>query len=251
MILESEGIVLKQTKTINGRKMLSIFTPKYGKVSVGANITPSKTSKTALYTRPFTYARYHMFNGKNSFSLNSAEVIESYYKIGEDFDKYVSSSLALELTDKLLMWDDPNEPLFMLLKDFLKEMMERKKSYDTLLLSYMVKVLSITGIMPNLTSCSICNKSDGIGSFFDVKSGGIVCEKCGKNLLNTGDAELLFNVNFDIINVIMYFLKEPLKSFKNIALDTKAEKDLKAILLEYYKYHLDIGELKTEKLSIY
>ena len=61
MIVETEGVVLKQVKTVNGRKMLTIFTKKYGKVSVGTNLTEGGKNKTALSIRPFTYANYEFF----------------------------------------------------------------------------------------------------------------------------------------------------------------------------------------------
>lgn len=41
MVIETEGIVLRQTKTANGKKILTLFTPKYGKISVSCNLAPS------------------------------------------------------------------------------------------------------------------------------------------------------------------------------------------------------------------
>lgn len=250
MIIETEGIVLKQIKTVNGRKMLSVFTPKYGKISVGTNITPSKSNKASLYTRPFTFARYNLFKGKDAYSLNSAEVIESYYEIGEDYDKYVTASFALELTDRIVLPEDPNPNMFSLLNEFLKELLTRKAKYDTLLLSFMVKALSIMGVMPELENCALCGTKEKLSTFFSIESGGLICENCVKNMLESDSSQLLFKCDFDIINIIIYFLKEPLKAFRNIALDSETEKQLKKILLEYFRYHLDVGELKTEKLDI-
>ena len=35
MITDTEGIILKQVKTVNGRTMLVMFSRKFGKISVG------------------------------------------------------------------------------------------------------------------------------------------------------------------------------------------------------------------------
>ena len=39
MITDTDAIVLRQVKTVNGRRMLLLFSQKYGKISVGSNLT--------------------------------------------------------------------------------------------------------------------------------------------------------------------------------------------------------------------
>ena len=48
MITDTDAIVLRQVKTVNGRRMLLLFSQKYGKISVGSNLTESGKIKTAL-----------------------------------------------------------------------------------------------------------------------------------------------------------------------------------------------------------
>ena len=38
MITDTEGIVLRQVKAAGGRRMISLFSRKFGKISVGASI---------------------------------------------------------------------------------------------------------------------------------------------------------------------------------------------------------------------
>ena len=49
MVTDTEGIVLKQIKTVSGRTMLVIFSRKFGKISVGTNLTGSGKNKSALF----------------------------------------------------------------------------------------------------------------------------------------------------------------------------------------------------------
>ena len=99
MITDTEAIVLRQVKTLNGRRMLLLFSRKFGKISVGTNLTEGGKNKSALATRPFTYGRYELFKSRDSYSLNSGQVIESFYSLGEDLDKYMAGSYVLELTE--------------------------------------------------------------------------------------------------------------------------------------------------------
>ena len=136
MYIQSEGIILKQVKTLNGRRIISIFSKKYGKICCGSSVTEGGKNKTALALRPFTYGRYELYSSRDSYNIQGAETIKSYYGIGEDVDKYMAACYVLELTDKLLMEDQPQPKLFMLLKEFFDMLELRKTSFQTLVTAY-------------------------------------------------------------------------------------------------------------------
>ena len=227
MIVETEGIVLKQVKTVNGRKMLTIFTKKYGKISVGTNLTEGGKNKTALSIRPFTYANYEFFKSRESYNLNSGQVIESFYSIGEDLDKYMASNYALELTEKVLEEEMPNSKLFLHLTDFLREIEKRNTKQRTLLIAYMVKLLDDTGVLPNLDDEEALNES-----------------------LTEELTSLISHSKFDIIKILKYMDKEPLSKLRGIALEDEIEEDSFNILKKYIGFHLNIFNLKSENVML-
>ena len=95
MITDTEGIVLRQTKASGGRRMISLFSKKFGKISVGTNLNEGGRNKTALAIRAFTYGRYELFKGRDSYNLNSGQVLKSYYSLGENLDKYMEASYVI------------------------------------------------------------------------------------------------------------------------------------------------------------
>ena len=248
MITDTEAIVLRQVKTLNGRRMLLLFSRKFGKISVGTNITEGGKNKSALAVRPFTYGRYELFKSRDSYSLNSGQVIESFYSLGEDLDKYMAGSYVLELTEKLLADDLPQPRMFALLLDFLNTLEKRSKKHDTLVMAYMVKVLDIMGTMPELDSCCVCG-CRGADRFFSVSGGGMICPKCAQSAAASNEP-LIYDTNFGIVNILKYFQKEPMSTFGKIALDEGILKELRAILKSYLAYHLDVGKLKSEDFII-
>ena len=96
MITETDGIILKQTRLPDDRRMLVLFTRKFGKISAGTGIRLSGKSKSSLALRVFTHGRYELFFGGRSCNINAAETLNSYFKIGEDVDKYMMASYVLE-----------------------------------------------------------------------------------------------------------------------------------------------------------
>lgn len=251
MVTDTEAIVLRQTKTMSSRRMIVLFSKKFGKISVGSSLTEGGKNKSALITRPFTYGRYELFKGRESYNLNSGQVIESFYGLGEDLDKYMDACYVLELTDKLLPEEVIQPRLFQALLDFLEALEKRPKKVDTLVIAYMVKALDMLGVMPVMNECAECgaNGENAPKKFFSVKSGGMICPDCAKTLLEKVPDSLIYATNFGIVEIVRYFQKEPFSSFEKIALEDDIANDLRGILKKYMEYHLEIGKLKSEMLS--
>ncbi|MBO4992099.1 MAG: DNA repair protein RecO [Firmicutes bacterium] len=246
MYTDTEGIILRQTKTMGGRRMLTLFSLKYGKISAGTGINERGKGKNALAMRPFTHGRYELFKNRDTYNINSAEVIRSYYGIGEDPDKYMTCAYILEFTEKLLPEEEPSPRLFSLLTEFFSVMEQRKNRFLTLVIAYQLKALAICGHAPALDGCIRCGSRE-TASLLDVKEGGIVCQACAEKYPsnNTKDS-LIYEINFGIVNILRYFLDHPLSSFEKLALDPPLEKLLRAIIKDYIEYHLDVGPLKSE-----
>ena len=245
MYTDSEGIILRQIKAANGRRMILLFSRKYGKISAGSSISEKGRSKAALAMRPFTFGRYELFKNRDSYNINSGEVIKSFYKIGEDVDKYMCASYVLEYTDKILAEEQAMPKMLDLLVEFFDLMSERKTKYETLVSAYQIKALALFGNAPELDSCVICGRSEEL-SAFSVKDGGAVCEQCRKKMQAESNVSLIFNANFGTINILKYFLNNPLASLEKIGLDEDAQTSIRTILKSYGEYHLDIAALKSE-----
>ena len=247
MYTETEAIVLRQTKTVNGRRMILLFSEKYGKISAGTSIRETGRAKSSLALRPFTYGRYDLYKNKESFNINSAEAIQSYYHIGDDVDKYIYASYVMEFTEKILPEGAAEPVLFKLLKEFLSMMEIRKKAYGTLVLGYMCKAVAQAGNEPMLCGCSNCGSFDG-PLFFSVKDGGLLCGRCGIGV--EGNNALIFPIEMGIIDILKYLFDNSLRSLEHLALKDDVQKKAEKIMKAYIAYHLGIEGLKSESLII-
>jgi len=243
MYTDTEGIILKHIRAVNGRKMVLLFSKKLGKISAAGSYEKSK-SKVALALRPFTHGRYNLFKGRDVYNINSAEVIKAYYGIGEDVEKYMCASFVLELTERLLPENAQSPEMFKLVLDFFDLIELRKKKHMTLLMAYQLKAIQCMGFAPEIGRCVCCGNKEKL-EFFDVKEGGMICADCRNNITRH---ELIYTMDFDIINALCYFLGNNLKSVEHIALDDKILERLKDIVKEYRIYHLSIMELKSEEV---
>ena len=248
MLTDTEGIVLRQTKTSYNRRMILLFSKKYGKISAGTSLGDKGRSKSSLALRPFTFGRYELFANANSYNINRAEVLKSYFGIGEDVDKYMNGAYVLEFTEKVLEEGIPQPGIFNLLLDFFDLLENREKGIGTLVLAYQTKLFKLAGVFPELDRCTVCGKkrSECEGdSYFGIESGGFVCRECAQK---SKPNSLIYKDAFGIIDILKYFAAVPLKKLEKIALNEATGKELQHWIREYAAYYLDVSNIKSEKL---
>ena len=246
MIITAEGIVLRQRKIANNRRMIVLFTKKYGKLSAGTSVNEKSRSKAALALRPFTYAEYDIFRGREAYSINSAQVNKSFYSIGEDIGRFMNASAFIEYLDKVLEEEVPAPKLFDLSLEFLQSVSVSRSGTDTLLYAFIVKSLRLLGVAPELGCCVNCGKLPGqFGDsrrMFSVSGGGLICPECSEEEKRTGDS-LIYTPDFDIIDVFRYFESKPLKTFEKVDLRPDVRGEVREILSKYTDRYLGVDVL--------
>ncbi len=248
MLCETEGIVLKKTDVYNNTRLLTLFTKGYGKLSCSTTLPEKGKKKGSMAARPFSYGTYHIFKSRNSCYVNGFDSKKNFFKISEDIDKYACGAYALEFTDKMLQDGEPCIEQFNLLVDYLTMLERREKNYRSLLIGYMIKTLQKSGVAPVISECVQCGCKKSDKWLFLIKSGGIICENCNSSN-NHGDT-LIYDINFDIINIIKYILQNPLQVMAKLSIKSEPEEYIFDILKKYCSYHLEIDSMKSENLWI-
>lgn len=243
MVTETDGLILRQIKLPDDRRMLVLFTRKFGKISAGTSIRLNGKNKSSLALRAFTHGRYELFHGREIFNINAAETKESYFRLGEDIDKYMLASYALEFTDKVVPEGQPGEKILDNLLDFLRILSVRKSKIKSLLIVYQWKLLCLCGYMPELDRCSRCGREASLTDF-SVADGGVVCDDCKTS--GRVNLSLLYDLRFDIIKTLKFIANNDMKAFEKLALQDEISDYMESILKQYVSYHLDINKLKSE-----
>ena len=247
MIINAEGIVLRQRKISNNRRMIVLFTRQYGRLTAGTSITERGKSRSALALRPFTHAEYDIFKGRETYSINSANVLQSYYSIGEDINRYMTAAAFLQYLEKVLEEGQAMPALFNLCLDFLKSVSVCKSGHETLLYAFIVKSLRMLGVAPEITCCVNCGKdlAEIAGPhIFSVSSGGIECPECAE-IERQDSSTLIYRPSLDIIGVLRYFESKPLATFEKINLKKEDAKAVREILASYTERYLDADVLSN------
>jgi len=213
-----EGIVIRQTKIVGGRRMILVFTREEGKLSAGTHISERSKGGAALAIRPFAYGQYIMAEkSAGTRSISSAETLDAHFAIGQDADRFTEASFALEFTDKILPEGARAPAVFDLLKEYLAMTACRKTDFRLLTVSYMVKVMQELGVFPDAADLA-------------------------------GGSELLSGLNDDILEKIVFIADQPLKRMGTLTLDGEKERAVFDAVKTFAYEYLEPGTIKSERM---
>lgn len=215
--MKSEGIVISTTDYKESSKIVNLYT-KEGKISVNAKgaLNPKKGLLGFITTGNIVS---FVTTDSNTKTLLEYELIRSVYDLNESIDKIKAFGIIIDIIKEIS--DDINHEKCY---DFIKKILLSLKNNDTkkVLSIFLIKMLYIFGINPNLKTCVRCNNDNLVS--FSVHLGGALCNNCSSQ-------------DLDYLNI----WKEYYYDKKDIALysDTDFNKLLNDIFL-YYSYHMSI-----------
>lgn len=232
MLCKTQGIVLRQQKIADNKRIVNVFTRKSGKKSfIVYNSYRSKKNKINLF-QPFFLLNLE-FNAKensNIVSLKEATIAHLFQTI--PFDPFKSSIVFFitEMVEKIIMENYADERFF----DFLYNsviMLDKHNKTANFHIAFLVAMSIYAGIMPD------ANYSEK-NCFFDIKEGRF-----------SSKYDKLFSMNYFISKKFNEILKCGMQRFDEVKLIQADRKILLNKIIEFYSYHFDnIKKIKSLKV---
>ncbi|WP_294467288.1 DNA repair protein RecO [uncultured Anaerofustis sp.] len=236
MIREFHGIVLKNIKFSENDRILTVFTKERGKISVMAKNAASKKSKVIAQTSTFSYSYFCLYPGKNFYTLKSADYIKSFPGLQTDLERLSFASYISELVD-IFYEDKMEEPITFNLIIYILDLLQKEKleKLSFITLAFMLKLLGISGIIPDFSGCSICSATNGEYYILDFDSGSILCGKCTMKHFSMNKITLS---QLNLINKLTYVNVNDIKNMSFDEFTLEECNNMIVILNNYITYTL-------------
>ena len=165
------GIVVNSANMGDNHKMLTLLTQERGVISVSAHGVKSLKNKNSQAVSPLCYSQFVLNEKGDIYSLVSADVIESFYKLREDVVALSYGVYFAQLAAYIVGRDNQAQDEVRLLLNTLYLLSCDAGRAFVLCAAFELKLCEYGGIAPYIDSCS-CGE-DGI--YFDVKEGELTC----------------------------------------------------------------------------
>ena len=181
--IKVKGIVLGGINYKEKDKLLHIFTLEKGLITCKLVGVLSANAKLKSVKEPFCFAEFNL-NFKPSekeniiYTVTSANVIESFYSIVADIEKFYAGCAILEIIKKVAPVEMANEPLFIESLKALKCIAFEDIDPEIVLAKFLISIFEAMGYALSLDKCAICGDNFVGKRYFNLDSGEIVCFSC-------------------------------------------------------------------------
>ena len=224
MIEAIEGIVVKEKTYGESSKILDVYTPNYGIISVLSKGCKKIKSSLRAGSNLLIYGIFHLRYKPDKLSTVTAIDVKSYFKeIKQDIKKISYATYLLELSSNVEKQAKTKE-IYFILKNALLKM---EQSFDAEALTQIVefKYLSYLGVMPNVEACNLCGNQTEILTIVPSK-GGFICKECYQN-------EKLYSPK--TLKLLRIFSILDLAKIDKLEIPLQEKKEISELLDEYYE----------------
>lgn len=172
------GIVLGGVNYGESDRIISVFTLEKGVVSAKIKGVKKAGAKLKFASEPFCFAEFVFFTRADKRSVKTASLIDSFYSVRENIERFFAGGTVLELIKKSVREELPAPDLFYLTLNTLKDLAYGDELPEFTLAKFMIEAFKETGYALNLYGCPTCQNDEPERVFFDYSTGGFYCENC-------------------------------------------------------------------------
>jgi DNA repair protein RecO (recombination protein O) len=241
---QTQGIILKQTKLGEFDKIVTIYTPEFGKLRAVAKGACRPKSKLGGNVEPLTHSLMLLAKGRNLDIITQSQTINGFLALKSDLWRMACSLYILELIDSFTVEGGENRPLFDLLLDILNQLSE-PDSNEATLRYFELHLLHYLGYRPQLHRCVSCDLPlKPIVNFFSPSKGGLLCPHCNSEenhryeQIETISLKPSLPLSVGALKVLRLWQSCDYATARRVRVKPELSWELERVLCEYIRYIL-------------
>ncbi len=189
MEVKTDAIVLRAIDYQENDKILTLFSPQLGKITVGAKGVKKPKAKLSFASQPFCFAEYILAERGGRYTMTGAYLHESFFSLRYDIDRFYAACAMSEACYTLLYGEENYEGLFIALIEGLKALALAEEDAAEAVISFLLVALRESGYPIDLSYLEDCDGDVGERLWFDFADGKFApferCERGERASLST------------------------------------------------------------------
>lgn len=232
-VYQTEAIILKRTKIGEADRILTLYTPRLGKLKAIAKGTRRPQSKLGGHVELITHSRLMLARGRNLDIITQAQTINNFLPIKDDLERISRALYIAELVDSFTGEHIEDHELFNLLLDTLQQLSQARNG-EAVLRYFELRLLDHLGYRPELQRCTSCNSPlKPETNFFSSSQGGILCHGCARH------EPMARPLSLNALKVLRLWQNCDYATALRVRINPELAIELELILREYIRYLLE------------
>lgn len=203
--IKTKGIIIKAVDYKDSDKIVTIFSADFGLIKARVRGVKKAKAKLAFAIQPFAFVEFMLTQKGGFYTVINATSIDQFFNITLDFDNYIFMLGALEICEKTVKENDPQNSLFLLLLNSLKSVCYDGTNSMYVFIKFMIESMKLLGFNLELETCACCGEKLSQNKFpFSYDFNGMLCTKCANKNdyleLTLGEFAILSKINLSSID---------------------------------------------------
>ncbi|MFW5866355.1 MAG: DNA repair protein RecO, partial [Armatimonadota bacterium] len=186
----------------------------------------------------FTHSKLHLAETRGADRLTQARVIEPFYPLRRDMERYGFGAVACELIVRTMETGQQVPGLFEMLLAYLHAMLDTD-SPRVLSWAFELAYLELSGIAPVIDRCPSCG-AETLGGAYAPAEGGALCPDCAP------DSGAVIEISPGAARTIQMMRRFDLPSLERLRISDPIRRQIQRLIRDHIRYHLDLN-LKSEQ----
>ena len=178
-------------------KLVTLYAFGEGKITASLKGVKKSKAKLKYASTLLCFGKYY-FTGRNGYyNVIGCDLIDSFYGIWTDIDKYYPALCSLEILDKIADDREIGDKLAVITLEFLNQVCYKSNNNFLTFTKYLNKVIKVLGYELNM-ACVNCGEQKPNKFYYSFLKSGLVCNNCndfGAILLSDNTIKILNELN--------------------------------------------------------
>ena len=227
-----QGIVLDTSLIKEYDKRLVILTAELGRITVFANGARRKNSKLTAVSQKFVMGSFVLREGRDSYTLVSADIRETFLDMSYDLEKMSYASYACEVVGYFTSEGMGAKDELNLLYVTFKAILSARQSLGLIKTIFECKVLDIEGFRLEMERCVKSGVETNL-HHISLEDGGLVTDA---QLTRSKNPEYISD---DAIYAIRFILSRGINALYSFDVSIATFEEIKKLVSRYFAMHTD------------
>ena len=220
-----------------------LLTKERGKITAFARGARRQHSPMLSSTQLFAFGVFRVYEGKNAYTLVSAEISNYFEDIPKDPLKACYGSYFLEMAAYYARENNNEVELLKLVYQTLRMMCKGAISLDLIRVIYELRMFVVNGEYPEVFHCVRCGSKEQLFHFSSRHSGAI-CDTC------LAEGGQLSYISPSTLYTMQYIITAPIEKLYTFNVSEDVLHELKRVMAQYIHDHIDRPFKSLEILEI-
>lgn len=227
----TRAVILRRRNYADADRILTVFTPRFGKRILIAKGARKTTSRKAGHLELFNHVNLLVAQARTWDIVTESVTVESFLQLRADLGAISRAAYVCELVDAFTAEDDEYEPVWELLLLCLRKLdggVGVEAEANLLLRWFELQLLRLMGFQPELFACLGCGENlQPVDNFLHLNAGGVFCPECGRTMQG---AEI---VDVSTLKVLRHIARNQWEALRGLRIGPATVQAVESVLQRY------------------